>query len=200
MKRIITLVAAICLCLGISTLAQQPVDFTGKMIAAGYLSYSIGMGDPFKDVKAGYTTFESSAGIGLGGHFFYGMNENVMLGGELMLQNYGFKQETESYTMGLITVPASSSSNSEMKFNIIANGLYAINAMDTKSLYAIGGLGLYDFGGMKLGLNAGIVYSVEVSPKVSIFGMPRFHIVFADDTFELLQLAVGAQFSVGPGQ
>ncbi len=198
MKRIIILATAICFGLAISALAQEPVDLTGEMMASGYLGYSIGLGDMFKDYTEAYYEYSAGAGLSLGGTFHYGLKENIMLGGELMIQSYKFESEYKGTPVP--GVELGEFSDSETEVNILATGLYAMNYTDEKSFFLTGGVGFYDSGGMKLGLNAGIVYSMEVSPKISIFGMPRFHIVFADDTFELLQLAVGAQFSVGPGQ
>ena len=173
----------------------QFYDLTGQMMAGAYLSYAFGMGDIFKDYEDQYFKVTSSAGIGFGGTFYYGLKEKIMLGGELMFQHYG--GSVESKTTSPFGAYTGSGGASSTKLSILANGLYAMSYDDESAFFLSGGAGLYDYGGMKLGLNAGVLYRKMVSDKVYIYGSPRFHIVFGDVTFELLQLAVGVQFSLG---
>lgn len=168
MKCIIVAALALCIILSVSSLGQ---DMTGKMKAGGYLGYTLGMGDAFQN---------TDAGICLGGQFYYGWKENLMIGGELMLQSYGHD-----------------GGGGSTELNILANGLYVMNYDDETAFFLTGGAGFYDFGGMKLGLNGGIVYRKMVSPTMAVFGSPRFHVIFADGTPMLIQLAIGVEFPLG---
>ncbi len=194
MKHFLIAICAIFLITMPSAFAQV-YDLTGQMMAGAYLSYAFGMGDIFKDYEDADVKVTRNAGIGFGGTFYYGLKEKIMIGGELMFQHYGgdikYKVSTPSYSY------TGSGGSSTTKLDILANGLYAMSYDDESAFFLSGGAGLYDYGGMKLGLNAGVLYRKMVSDKVYIYGSPRFHLVFGDVTFELLQLAVGVQFSLG---
>jgi hypothetical protein len=172
----------------------QFIDLTGEKLAGVYLSYAFGMGDPFKDYEDQYFKVTTSAGIGFGGTFYYGLKEKIMIGGELMFQRYGGEVESKP---GAPAIFSGSGGASSTELSFLANGLYALSHDDETAFFLCGGAGLYDYGGMKLGLNAGVFYRKMVSDKIYVYGSPRFHLVFADATFELLQIAVGVQMMLG---
>ena len=87
-------------------------------------------------------------------------------------------------------------SESTTETNIIVNALYGVNQTRNSDLFLIGGTGLYDFGGMELGLNTGLLWRKEMSPTWHIFGMPRVHVVLADSTPIMFQFTMGAKFSL----
>jgi opacity protein-like surface antigen len=194
MKRILITLGILFLFTIPSSFAQFNNDLTGEMLIGGYLGYSIGMGDAFSDYEDAYATMTRNAGIGFGGTFYYGVKENMMVGGELMFQHYGV--DIENKTTAPYTYPGENGSSST-KLSILANGLYAFNSTDDAGFFLCAGIGLYDYGGMKLGLNAGVLYRKLISEKLYLYGSPRFHLVLASSTFELLQLAVGVQYMLG---
>ena len=162
---------------------------TGEMRINGYLGYTLGFGDAFPDndfMSVGPT-------FNIGGQFFYGWKENMMIGGELYLQNYTAKIKANS---GL-GIP--SSSNGDMKFNILANLLYGMSQNEESAFYFIAGAGFYDYGGTSLGINGGILYEKAFGESMTFFAMPRLHIVFEDNTPMMLQLSSGATFPIGGG-
>ncbi len=195
MKRILITLGILFLFAMPSSFAQFNNDLTGQMLIGGYLGYSFGMGDVFKDYEDDYVKVTTSAGIGFGGTFYYGVKENMMVGGELMFQHYGGEVTTKAsnqyYTY------AGEGGSGATKLSILANGLYAFNSTDDAGFFLCAGVGLYDYGGMKLGLNAGVLYRKLISDKLYLYGQPRFHLILASSTFELLQLAVGIQYMLG---
>jgi opacity protein-like surface antigen len=201
MKRILLLCAVFCLVISASANAQQQQkqmwDFKGQTWATGHLGYAFGMGSAFSSYTEPYTNteFSSDAGIGFGGQFYYGLKYNLLIGGELMFQKYTFKMSAPAnLALGL---PGMDISKSQTESNIIVNTLYAVNQTRNSALFLMGGAGLYDFGGTELGINTGLVWRKQVSDKVHLFGMPRLHIVLADNTPTMIQLTMGAQFSLG---
>jgi hypothetical protein len=169
MKRIILTVLIAGLLISTPVLGQD--DLTGKMFAGGYLGYGFGLGDAFPgDVDAGF---------GFGGTFHYGLNERMMIGGELGFQNYD------------------SGTESELETNILFNGLYAFNYTRETGFYLTFGGGFYGGNDTNFGINGGIVYSKLISETISLYGMPRLHIIFADETPMILQLAVGIHIPIG---
>jgi len=176
MKRVTLL--AVCLILAVSVSAQD--DLTGKMFAGGYLGYGFGFGDAFEDIETGLGTIERGAGFGFGGTFHYGLNEKLMIGGELGFQNYKAGDE------------------SELETNILFNGLYAFNYVeDETGFFGTFGGGFYGGSDTNFGINGGILYSKLISETISLYGMPRLHIIFADGTPMILQLAVGVLIPIG---
>lgn len=196
MKRILLICMAFCLVISASVSAQMH-DFKGQTWVTGHLGYAFGMGDAFLDYKEPYTNAEISSGpgIGFGGQFYYGLKYNWLIGGELMFQRYTVKMSMPAnLALGL---PEIDESESEIESNLIVNTLYAVNQTRNSALFLMGGTGLYDFGGTQLGLNTGIVWRKQVSDNVHLFGMPRLHVVLADNTPMMIQLTMGAQFSLG---
>lgn len=177
---------AITFVLLLAAAAVSAEDLTGQMYATGYVGYALGFGDAFEDYEDQFSEFSVSPTFNLGGQFFYGMKENIMIGGELYFQN--IKAESEDKSSGV------SVSNSEFNTNVLANALYAFNHTAEKAMFGIGGIGLYDG---DLGLNAGIIYQQAVSENVTLFGMPRFHMLLSDPSGFILQLSVGASFPIG---
>jgi hypothetical protein len=190
------LIAVLCLLFSATAFGQMS-DLKGKMMATGHLGYALGMGDAFADFTEPFTNteFSSGPGIGFGGQFYYGIQDNWLIGGELMFQSYTFKMSTPAnLTLG---IPEMEVSESQTELNILANAMYAASQTKNSTLFLLGGAGMYDFGGMKMGLNSGLVWRHQVSDNVYLFGMPRFHVVFADSTPMMVQLTMGAQFSFG---
>jgi len=186
MKRTLLLVGVLCLVLSVAVSGQ---GLKGKMLISGYGGYTIGMGDVFDDFEEPGSKFSNSAGINFGGIFHYGINEKMMIGGELGFQSY--KSEMESTVLG-------NSSDSETKLNFAANGLYLVNETEKNAFFITGGVGFYDYGSTEVGFFGGILYRWAVSPTVFVFAMPRIHLILADSTFELLQISGGVQIPIGP--
>ncbi len=198
MKRSLLFYVVLCLAISAAAGAQQMQDFTGQKWVTGNLGYAFGMGDAFASYTEPYsnTEYSSDAGIGFGGQFYYGLKYNWLIGGELMFQRYSFKMTVpQNLSLG-ITDPYSVS-DSKTETNVIVNSLYAVNQTRSSALFLMGGTGLYDFGGMKTGVNTGMLWRKQVSDNVYLFGMPRMHVVFTDTTPMMFQVTMGAQFSLG---
>ena len=196
MKRILLMCALFCLV--ISALANSQMwDLKGQTWATGHLGYAFGMGNAFTSYSDPITSteFSNGPGVGFGGQFYYGLKDNLLIGGELMLQSYTVKMSAPANLA--LGIPAIDVSESETEVNLMVNALYGLNKTRNSALFLSGGTGLYDFGGMKLGLNSGIVWRKQVSDKVYLFGMPRLHLVLTDNTPMMVQLTMGAQFSLG---
>jgi len=187
MKRTLLLVGVLCLVLSVAVSGQ---GLKGKMLVSAYGGYTIGMGDVFKDYELGGSKFSFGPGINFGGIFHYGLNEKMMIGGEIGFQSY--KAEVEGSGTGLFAVPSGSSS--ESKVNILANGLYLMSESEKNTFFLTGGAGVYD---SEIGFFGGILYRWAVSPSVFVFAMPRIHVVLGDATFELIQISAGAQIPIG---
>jgi hypothetical protein len=196
MKQTLLICAVFCLVISASASAQM-WDFKGQSWATGHLGYAFGMGSAFSSYSEPITNteFSSGPGIGFGGQFYYGMKDNLLIGGELMFQSYTFKMSAPANLA--LGIPAIDISESQTEFNLIANTLYGLNKTRNSALFLMGGTGLYDFGGMQLGLNTGLFWRKQVSDNVHLFGMPRLHVVLTDNTPMMLQLTMGAQFSLG---
>jgi hypothetical protein len=196
MKRSVQICFVVCLLLAASASAQMQ-DFTGQTWATGHLGYAFGMGDAFQDYSDPYTGAElsSDAGIGFGGQFYYGVKPNMLIGGELMFQQYKVSLHMPANLS--LGIPEIDESDSQTELNILANTMFAVSQSRTSALFLMGGTGLYDFGGTELGLNTGLFWRKQVSDNVHLFGMPRLHVVFADTTPMMIQFTMGAQFSLG---
>lgn len=200
MRRSLLVCMALCLAISASASAQsanaQMRDFKGQSWATGHLGYSVGMGDAFSSYTEPITNTElsSDAGVGFGGQFYYGLKDNLLIGGELMFQSYTVSLSTPANLS--LSIPATEVSATQTKTNLIVNTLYAVNQTRNSSLFLINGIGLYDFGGTNLGLNTGIVWRKQVSDNVHLFGMPRLHVILADTTPTMFQFTMGAQFGI----
>jgi len=196
MKRTLLVCAVFCLVISASADAQMS-SFKGQTWATGHLGYAVGMGNAFSSYTEPYTNteFSSGPGVGFGGQFYYGLKDNLLIGGELMFQRYTFKMSTPANLA--LSIPASEFSESQTETNLIVNTLYAVNQTRNSALFLMGGTGLYDFGGTQLGLNTGLFWRKQVSDNVHLFGMPRLHVVLADSTPIMIQFTMGAQFSIG---
>jgi hypothetical protein len=196
MKRAFLLCLVIGLVISASANAQFR-DYTGKSWASGNLGYAFGMGDAFASYSDPYTNTElsSDAGIGFGGQFYYGLKHNWLIGGELLFQSYTVKLTSPpNLALGF---PGMDVSETQTETNVLVNSMYNVTQTRSSDLFLIGGTGLYDFGGMKAGLNTGMLWRMQVSKNVHLFGMPRLHMVFTDSTPMMIQLTMGAQFSLG---
>jgi len=175
---------ALCLAITITVTGQ---DLTGKMLTGGYAGYTLGFGDAFFDED--YGSFK--AGISLGGTFHYGINEKMMIGGELGFQSY--KSEVK-----LPAILGGSTSETNTRINILFNGLYAINYTDDENAFFVtAGGGFYGGEDSEFGIFGGIVYRKMVSETIGAYVMPRFHYVMADPAMTMLQIAVGVQIPLG---
>ncbi len=195
MKRTLLICAVFCLVISASVSAQVR-DFKGQTWATGHLGYAFGMGSAFSSYSEPITNTEISSGpgIGFGGQFYYGWKNNLLIGGELMFQSYTVEMSRPANLA--LGIPEIDVSESETELNLIANTLYAVNQTRSSDLFLMGGTGLYDFGGMQLGLNSGLFWRKQVSDNVHLFGMPRLHVVLTDNTPMMVQLTMGAQFSL----
>ncbi len=190
MKKGIVLVLALCLAFSTVVNAENGNGLKGKMYVSGYGAYAIGMGDVFKEYTAGEYKFKSSAGIGFGGAFHYGVNPKMLIGGELGFQSYKYESSGPA--------PYPSVSDTETKMNILATAFYALNYVENQSaLFLAFGAGQY--GGFdKLGFNAGVMYSKMMAAGWILFVMPRLHYVMTDpDAAMMFQVLVGASFPLG---
>lgn len=188
MKRGLLTLVMVCF---LFTMSASSQDLTGEMLVGGFLGYSLGMGDLFSDIETTNYKYTFGPGFNFGGTFYYGLNEKMMIGGELMFQSY--KADIEYKIAGSYY----GGSGSTTELNILGSVLYALSNDDETALFLMGGIGFYNFGGMKLGLNAGVMYRKMITPQLGIYGAPRFHLVLGAGTFELLQLMVGVQYSLG---
>ncbi|MHC4676417.1 MAG: hypothetical protein ACYTBZ_28345 [Planctomycetota bacterium] len=196
MKRTVLVCAVFCLVISVSASAQMS-DFKGQTWATGHLGYAFGMGDAFASYSEPITNteFSSDAGVGFGGQFYYGVKQNLLIGGELMFQRYTVKISMPAILA--LSIPETEISESQTEINVIVNTLYAVSQTRNSALFLMGGTGIYDFGGTQLGLNTGLVWRKQVSDNVHLFGMPRLHVVLTDTTPMMIQLTMGAQFSLG---
>ncbi len=196
MRRTLLICAVFCLVISASAGAQMS-DFKGQTWATGHLGYAFGMGNAFSSYSEPITNTEISSGpgIGFGGQFYYGLKDNLLIGGELMFQSYTTKMSAPANLA--LGIPGINVSESQTELNLIANTLYAVSRTRNSALFLTGGTGFYDFGGMQLGLNTGLVWRKQVSDNVHLFGMPRLHVVLTDSTPTMIQLTMGAQFSLG---
>ncbi len=185
MRRTLLIVVTLSLALAVSASSQ---DLTDQMLVSGYLGYSLGFGDYFEDYETPVVKIENSAGFSFGASFHYWMREKCAIGGEIMFQSYGSDTELKQ------GAPAGAKGDGgSTDFNLLITGLHALEYTDDASIFLTGGIGLYDAGGMKFGLNAGAIYRKMVTEDIGIYVMPRLHLVFANDMYELVQLAVGIQ-------
>lgn len=165
-------------------------DLNGQMLAGGYLGYSFGMGDQFDEYNHPNFKDEINAGFSLGGQFFYGLAEKLMVGSELMLQSYSRKIDYEDDA-------DPDFNDSELKFSILANALYSLNYTEETALFFIGGIGVYDRNDLGLGFNAGILYRMNIGDNLYVYGMPRVHFLLADPGGQMIQISFGLQYSIG---
>ncbi len=196
MKRVLLTCAMFCLILSVSASAQM-TDFTGQTWLSGQLGYAFGMGDAFVNYTNPYDNSELStdAGIGFGGQFYYGLQEKWLIGGELLVQSYTAKMSAPANLS--LGIPETDVSSTQTEINVLVNSLYAVSQTRKSTLFLSGGPGLYDFGGMQFGINSGLVWRYQMSDNFYLTGMPRFHVVFTDNTPMMIQLVMGAQFSLG---
>ena len=196
MKRTLLICAVFCLVISISASAQM-TDYTGQMWATGHLGYAFGMGNAFSSYSEPVTNteFSNGPGIGFGGQFYYGLKENLLIGGELMFQSYTYEMKTPANLA--LGIPEVDVSESQTELNLLVTTMYGLSQSRSSSLFLMGGTGLYDFGGTQLGLNTGLFWRKQVGDNWHLFGMPRLHVVMADSTPMMIQLTMGAQFSLG---
>ena len=195
MRKSLLVFMVICLAIAGSTSAQM-VDYKGQNWLTGHLGYAFGMGNAFSNYTDPSTSIKlsSDAGIGFGGQYYFGLKKNLLIGGEVMFQRYSATLTTPANLA--LSIPETEISASTTESNFIVNTLYAVNQSPTSALFFMGGAGLYDFGGMELGLNTGLTWRKKVGDNMHIFGMPRLHVVLIDDTPMMFQLTMGAQFSL----
>lgn len=200
-------------------LAQSPqgqgtsaTNLKGFMMVGPYAGYTLGFGDRFEDFDYSGGSTSLDAGISFGGSFFYGLSDKIMLGGELMFQQYKVSTETDfDFTFATNPTPGDYFTNnllktsevqqefsdSEMKISFLASMLYAFSYMQTSMIMGNVGLGLYDHGTSDVGLFAGIMYQRLISNTLSLFVLPRVHYVFADASMFMVQVVVGLHFWLG---
>ncbi len=187
------------------------------MMVGPYAGYAFGFGNRFKDYEASADRFTAKtnvdAGFDFGGSFYYGVTDKIMLGGELMFQqykvttesNFDIPQLSQTGTPGshfankisLAQATQAKESNSDLKISFLASGLYALSYMRASMLLLNAGIGLYDHGVTDLGFFGGVMYQRLMTETMSLFVLPRLHIVFADQSMYMLQVLVGLHFWLG---
>ena len=182
MKRVAATLVVACVLLATSVFGQG-LGPEGQMWAGGYLGYGFGMGDPFVDEDG----FSFKAGLGFGGTFHYGLNEKMIIGGELGFQSY--KSEFD--------ILGTKDSKTTTETNILFSGLYTLNYEDEKALFLSFGGGLYGSDNSEFGFFGGILYRKLITETIFLYGMPRLHLILADETMKILQLSVGVQIPIG---
>lgn len=195
MKRFLMILAVLSLVITAS-LSAQVRDYKGTSWLSGNFGYAFGSGDAFTSFTEPFTNtkFSSSAGIGFGGQYYFGVKPKLLIGGEVMFQSYTIEISTPANLA--LGVPGIEFSDSRTEVNFIANAMYNVSQTRSSDLFLIGGTGFYDFGGTQLGINTGLFWRKQASPTVHIFGMPRVHVILADTTPLMFQLTMGAQFSI----
>ncbi len=195
MIRTLLVLAIFCL-LVTTSLSAQVRDLKGQSWVSGNLGYAFGTGDAFTSYTEPITStkFSSSAGIGFGGQYYYGVKPKLLIGGELMFQSYSVEMSMPANLA--LGIQETESSESRTETNVIVNTMYSVSQTRNSDLFLMGGPGLYDFDGMQLGMNTGLFWRHQVSPTVHLFGMPRMHIVLTDNTPIMFQFTMGAQFSI----
>lgn len=190
------LVLAIFSLLIATSLSAEVRDLKGQSWISGNLGYAFGTGDAFTSYTEPITNakFSTGAGIGFGGQFYFGVKPKLLIGGEVMFQRYSVEMSVPGNLA--LNIEEIEISRSYTETNVIVNALYSLKQTRKSDLFIMGGPGLYDFGGFEPGFNTGLFWRHQVSPSVSIFGMPRVHVVMADATPILFQFTMGAQFSL----
>jgi len=178
--------------LAMSVSGQGMQSVKDKMMGSIYLGYALGFGDAFKDIEGPGYKLETSAGIGFGGMFHYGLTDRLMIGGELGWQHYGY-----DYTSDYGVYGSYSGGDGSTELNVLANALYVMQYEEEKAFYLNFGGGLYGGDDSNFGIFGGILYSKKFGEKISGFVAPRFHIVFSDPSAMMLQVCVGASLPIG---
>ena len=111
-----TLVVVMFLAMSVSGQGMQSVK--DKMMGSIYLGYALGFGDAFKDIEGPGYKLETSAGIGFGGMFHYGLTDRLMIGGELGWQHYSY-----DYTSDYGVYCSYSGGDGSTELNVLANAL-----------------------------------------------------------------------------
>ncbi len=172
----------------------------GKMMVGPYAGYTIGFGDAFQDVE--FPGFKSSFGpsYNLGGNFHYGLSDKMMIGGEIYLQNYTYKVESDLLGFGKRlggAAAAYEASESELESSFLFSALYRLSMMQKAMLMLNFGGGLYGGSENEIGFFGGIMYQRLLAAKLAIFLASRMHFVMASETIMMLQLMVGVHFWLG---
>jgi len=189
MYRFLTIAFVVCV-LAFSASAQD--GFKGKMMANGYLGYTLGFGDMFDDIESVAGTVSTDAGIHFGGNFLYGVSPKLLVGGEIFMQSY-----SSEVTWDLGILGSGSEDDSETRVNFGGIIWYNLQDQDQQDLFLCGGVAMYDMGDSEFGFNGGVVYNYMVSDNIGIFGMPRLHVVMSDPSAMMLSISAGVHLPFG---
>lgn len=171
---------------------SSAMSLKSMMMVGPYAGYTLGFGDAFKDFEGPGYKISSKAGINFGGNFHYGLNDKMMIGGEIYLQRTSVDAEYDAGYVGL------DYSDSQTGTNFLFSGLYQLSAMQKAMFLLNAGAGLYDSGSdSDIGLFGGVMYERMLKAKMTLFILARMHFIMATDTITMLQLAVGLHFWLG---
>ncbi|MBK7092009.1 MAG: outer membrane beta-barrel protein [bacterium] len=172
--------------------AGSAASLKSMMMVGPYAGYTLGLSG-FDDYEDEFIKTSYGPGINFGGNFHYGLNEKMMIGGEIYFQS--FKAEAESKDPNFSQV---NYSESESGTSFLFSALYAMSYMQRAMLLLNAGAGLYDGGSdSDIGFFGGVMYQRMLKSTMSLYLMARMHFVMASETFMMLQLAVGLHFWLG---
>lgn len=198
MKRVIFTAVALCLVLAIGTSAQE-MGMKNKMMLNGYLGYTIGMGDAFDDQEFQGGSTSSNATFNFGANFHYGVAPKFMVGGDFFAWMWKVETEIDTEVPGFGDLEGD---ETNLQFAILGSALYHAYTSEKADLFLQAGFGPHfmDGGGessTEFGAMAGGFYKYKVSPKLGVFFMPRWHILFSDPSAMLIQLSAGVSIPLG---
>lgn len=200
MKRVIITAMALCLILALSVSAQE-MGMKNKMMLSAYGGYTMGMGDAFDDVETEHYKMESSATLNFGANFHYGVAPKILVGADVFAWMWKVEAEAVGTIPGGITLPAADETN--LQFAILGSALYHAYTQEKQDLFLQVGVGPHFLDGgeggssTEFGVMAGGFYKYMVSPKVGVFFMPRWHMLFSDPSAMLIQLSAGVSIPLG---
>lgn len=199
MKRIVFTAMALCLLLALSISAQD-MGMKNKMMLGAYAGYTIGMGDAFDDVETAHYKWESSATLNFGANFHYGVAPKIMVGADFFAWMWKFEAEAVGETPGFEDLGGD---ETNLQFAILGSALYHAYTAEKADLFLQAGIGPHFMDGgegassTEFGIMLGGFYKYMVSPKVGIFFMPRWHMLFSDPSAMLIQASAGVSIPLG---
>ena len=172
--------------------AGSAASLKSMMMVGPYAGYTLGLSG-FDDFENEFVKTSYGPGINFGGNFHYGLNEKMMIGGEIYFQSFKYEQESKNSEF-----PQADFSESESGTSFLFSALYAMSYMQRAMLLLNAGAGLYDGGSdSDIGFFGGVMYQRMLKSTISLYLMARMHFIMASDTFMMLQLAVGLHFWLG---
>jgi hypothetical protein len=199
MKKLFALLAVVMMLFVFSS--ASAMDNTGKWAAGGYLGYSFGFGDAFKEHQFGYPipgsgfssySFQNKLGFCLGAQVKYGLKPKMDLVGNL------------DYQAGSVDVKGGAGGYSydagdSYDFTaILGNVLYTFSPEKKTTPNVTGGVGLYMDGDTNLGINLGGGIEHLLKKNLTLDAGARFHMIFSEgDKTTYLQIRAGVMYYFG---